>query len=226
MAFAEMIKSYTLNWISEQLATSQLSISQVPILDACSFFSDADLQAMDETRRNEATEASYDLTENILAILKPEVILSCQCATLGYSKAGQEVRRRASNLVAQQLGSSIKDAKAKRAAPINIKGHRAWVVKGFHPSSLLRRPNDEPVLLRLFEEIYEPYTRWKRPAVIETLEQAINGIETSLSSLKICRSKLDSLCQKQHAIVLTQLVANLVQSRKEFQSAAQRLKTG
>ncbi|WQF77006.1 hypothetical protein CDEST_02020 [Colletotrichum destructivum] len=225
MAFEEMIQGYTLNWISEQLATSHLSIPQVPILDVCSFFSDGDLQAMDETTRYEAVEASYDLTESILAILKPRVILSCQCATQGYSEAGQEVRRRASNLVARQLGSTIKDAVAKRASPIDIQGHRVWVVKGFHPSALRHRPDNEPDLLRLFEEIYEPYTRWKRPAVIETLEQTIIGIETLLSSLEICRSRLEDLClRKKHVRTTTQLIAELEQSRKGFQSVVQCLK--
>ncbi|WDK09165.1 hypothetical protein CGRA01v4_00443 [Colletotrichum graminicola] len=225
MVFEEMIKGPTLDWISEQLKTCGLSIDEVPILDICSFFSDDDLEEMGSKERYEAVNASYGLALDILAILKPEVILCCQCTTKGYWEHGREVRRPAADPLARRLCSSIDDTKMERAEPIDIRGHTAWVVKGFHPGHLVHRPDREPVLIRLFGEIFEPYGRWKRRVISETLEEMTNKIDMLISNLELHKSKLDGVCWNKTLVKGTsELIAALVKHKEGIQSVMQHLK--
>src|SRR5207248_1254638 len=81
--YEEMVKCPTINWISEALKAIGLSLDVVPVLDICVLFSDRDLANMDEETKERAIEAAYALTEKILRILRPRIIICCQCMTRG-----------------------------------------------------------------------------------------------------------------------------------------------
>ncbi|KAK1996524.1 hypothetical protein LX36DRAFT_552138, partial [Colletotrichum falcatum] len=169
-SYEEMVQCDTMKHLSLLLGKYSTSLERVPILDVCSLFSYKDLMAMSYKQRWEAVEAAYELTEKILAILKPEVIICCQCATRGVrSDDGREVWKRAKNPLALQLCSSVSDAKDELAIPIDIRGHRAWAIRGFHPRYCLLNPSEKPVLERLFRDVFEPCETWRNRLAVATL---------------------------------------------------------
>lgn len=204
-SYDEMIRCDTIDYISHLLERSALPLRLVPILDVCSLFSDEDLQAMDGTRRREAVEAAYKLTEDILATLKPKLIICCHCATRsgawkeegdGAHRTRRQVWEPAINQLARQLCSSVLDAKNARAAPIDIHGHTTWVIKGFHPRYAMVKASDEEVLVRLFKDIYEPCKLWKARLMIAILDQTISEANEFSVDLEARKSEFECVCLK------------------------------
>ncbi|KAH9225561.1 hypothetical protein K456DRAFT_1852011, partial [Colletotrichum gloeosporioides 23] len=202
-SYEEMIQCDTIDYISDLLKCSALPLTLVPILDVCSLFSDEDLQAMDGDRRREAVEAAYKLTEDILAILQPKLIICCQCATRsgawkeegdGAHSTRRQVWEPAMNQLARQLCSSVRDAKNARATPIDIHGHTAWVIKGFHPRYAKEKPSEKEVLVRLFKDIYEPCKLWKARLMIDRLDRMIIAVSAFVVKLEAWKSEFERIC--------------------------------
>jgi hypothetical protein len=162
-SFEEMRQGYTINWLSEVLSRIGLSLNDVPVLDICALFSDEDLQEMDAEKRSRAVEDAYQLVEEMLRILRPILIISCQCMTQGTWKAdGKEAWKPADNDLARRLCSSVPKTIALQAVAIDSGDLRIWVIRGFHPRRLCYKPDLSPVLTKLFRDIYEPCVRWRR----------------------------------------------------------------
>ncbi|KAK2050126.1 hypothetical protein LZ31DRAFT_572342 [Colletotrichum somersetense] len=203
-SYEEMAQCYTISYLSRRLAKFSLSVEQVPILAVCNFFSADDLRTMDEETRWKAVEASYKVTEDILAIIKPKVIICCQCVTLGIwteTKTADDVKKRetwrpAQNRLARQLCSKILDAKAERATPVDFRGHRAWAVKGFHPGYRRINPGEEPAVKRLFAEIFHPCGLWKTRLAVAKLQKMIDMTTAYISSLEVWWSEMGFIMQK------------------------------
>lgn len=174
-SFEQMRQGYTINWLSEMLSRIGLSLDDVPVLDICALFSDEDLQEMNAEKRSCAVEDAYQLVEEMLRILRPILIISCQCMTQGTWKAdGQAAWKPAKNELARRLCSNVTEARAHRAVTIDSGDLRIWVIRGFHPRRLYYKPDLSPVLTKLFCDIYEPCVRWRLRRVTASFEKPTN----------------------------------------------------
>lgn len=197
--YEEMIQCPTFTWMSITLGKIGLSLDEVPILDICVLFSDDDLKAMDGETRWRAVEAAYGLVEEILKILRPGIIICCQCVTLGRRDSyRRETWRPAKSDLAQQLCSSISEAENRKAVSINLGGHTLWAVRGFHPG-FHRFGKDkvwEDVLVQLFNDVYGPCSVWKRKVVVAKFLSLVSGMKSTLSAMGSLLSVKEAVAQE------------------------------
>jgi hypothetical protein len=148
--YEEMIKCPTIDWINEAFESIGLMPNVVPVLDICSFFSNEELRLMDEETELCAIKEAFELTERIIKILRPSVIISCQCWSWRYSE---------SNMLPWLLSSSEKATCNSEAFLVRLGEEDIWVVNGFHPMTLKYRNDEnlEKVLKALFRDMYTPY---------------------------------------------------------------------
>jgi hypothetical protein len=158
-------KCKTLRWIEDVLRDIGLELADVIILDACTLLSNDYIDELARIgRKHEAISEAYDVTQKMLQMLKPSIILSCQCSTrsLDWGTGG--------HLIARELCSSLKRAENKEVRKVAINDHLINVVQAYHPSSFLRsdsgrnRRHHDPsgeLLKGLFEKIYLPCAVWK-----------------------------------------------------------------
>ncbi|KAI5455695.1 hypothetical protein BGZ63DRAFT_438461 [Mariannaea sp. PMI_226] len=59
-------------------------------MDVRCLFSEEDLNAMDEKRRCRAVEASYQLTEEIIAALRPEIIIAVSVRLVAHKRRAKQ----------------------------------------------------------------------------------------------------------------------------------------
>lgn len=177
-SFEEMKKGSTVSWLEEKLGTIGLPLDFVPILDVCSFFSDKDLSKMEPHTRWEAVEEAYEVVQEMLHIIRPKVVLCCQCATRGRWVNGVEVWRKAENSLARQLGSSLANAKDGLAIPISMNTYTMWAVQGFHPQCARRDHRLGVVLGQILEDVFTPCFEWAQVALFEEIVGGINQLAT------------------------------------------------
>lgn len=170
--YDEMKKCPTLQWISDVLAEIGLTIEDVVIVDICSLLSENDLKQMASKdsegpqRKDDAVERSYGMVEDILKCLKPRVVISCQCATLGTRErltSGGAVERTwepAKNMLAGCLCSREYHAKRGWTKNIRIGTKYALMVYAVHPRRLCFEQSMIPVLRGTFKDVFVPCMTW------------------------------------------------------------------
>lgn len=219
LPYPEMIKCPTISWISDVLKDIGLSLDEVCILDVCSLFSDNDLEKMDEERKWRAMQAGYTLTEEILRILHPDVVFSCQCVTAGtWGKDYRWKWKPAENKLVELLCSRIKEAKNKVAHEIIVGHQRFGVIRGFHPQYFLRSctADWESVLKQLFQSVYQPCVLWKEEiGLIACLNDILSAVKGFISSLESFLKHLGG----GNIDELVDLFVSLLIVSKEFESA-------
>ncbi|POS74001.1 hypothetical protein DHEL01_v207609 [Diaporthe helianthi] len=167
--YDEMKKCPTIQWISDVLAEIGLTLEDVVIVDICSLLSDHDLRQLSDEgseeeglkRRFDAIERSYGMVEDILKVLKPSVLISCQCASLNNMRT--RVGRRLAttdNMLARCLCSNEADAKRGLTSTIQIGSANSLMVYGVHPRRLSHKELMIPVLRGTFKDVFEPYMNW------------------------------------------------------------------
>lgn len=170
--YGRMVKSWTLERLSGLLSKIGLTLEDVVILDICSLLSDNDLnqreRELGSNAKWAAVEESYDVSEEILRLLQPDVVISCQCRTKGdiNTRTGHVKWAQAKNQIARMLASSVQSTKRAEAAKISIGSHTMWMVNGVHPRSahLTRIPLEE-----LYGEVYGACMEWFRERVADGL---------------------------------------------------------
>ncbi|KAG8158309.1 hypothetical protein KVR01_012070 [Diaporthe batatas] len=170
--YEEMKKCPTLQWISEVLAEIGLALEDIVIIDICSLLSEDDLKRMASQssdgpqRKDEAVERSYGMVEDILKFLKPSVVVSCQCATMGTRErptSGGAVERTwepAKNMLASCLCSREYQAKRGWTKNIRIGTDYSLMVYAVHPRRLCFEQSMIPVLRGIFKDVFEPCMAW------------------------------------------------------------------
>jgi hypothetical protein len=184
LPFDQMVKKCkTLRWIEDVLREIGLELADVIILDACTLLSNDYINKLaGEGRKEEALSEAYDVTQNMLEMLKPNIILSCQCSTSfsDWSTGG--------HLIARELCSSLKRAKNKEVRKVTINDHIINVVQAYHPSSFLRlnsggrRKHHDPsgeLLKGLFDRVYLPCAVWKGQQTLAL--KALSSISTNVA---------------------------------------------
>lgn len=203
--YETMIQCHTIAWMSTSLQGLGLSLDEVCILDICALFSDDDLDAMDEENKWRAVEAAYALTEKIIRILRPSVLICCQCVTRGrWDRSWNTIWKPAENELAGLLCSSTKEATKRVAISIDLGDHTLWAIRGFHPMYFLRSAPvgeaSERILLQLFHDVYEPCALWKRMIVGTSSRALVDEIESAFADLGL-NDKMPTLRDAHQAFV-------------------------
>lgn len=141
--FEDMIRQCddTLGWLSRKFKEIGLSMEEVIIMEMCPLFSNKKLQQMGAEDSQRAIRAAYDLTVQMLRILQPAVIITCQCATRpNQNWRNPDNCRRLSwgapmDHVAYKLGSSTDEAKAGRVVEVDLGNCLIKAVRGMHPAT-------------------------------------------------------------------------------------------
>jgi hypothetical protein len=182
LPFDQMVKKcMTLRWIEDGLREIGLELADVIILDACTLLGKKYIDELaEEGRKEEALSEAYDVTQKMLEMLKPNIILSCQCST-SFSDWGT-----GGHLIARELCSSLKRAKNKEVRKVTINDHIINVVQAYHPRSFLRLtsggrgkhhdPSGE-LLKGLFDRVYLPCAVWKSQQTLAL--KALSTISTN-----------------------------------------------
>jgi ankyrin repeat protein/23S rRNA U2552 (ribose-2'-O)-methylase RlmE/FtsJ len=173
-SFAEMCDGKTISWIAKQLKEIGLSINDVIILDVCPLVSKGNLDGMSHLDQTSIKNEAYEALVEVLKILKPKVMISCQC------KSGD-----AENVVTQELCSSYEGARAGKVKAVEIEDHEIQVIQGFHPMFFLYEDgdgDDEAILKGLFQRLFSPCALWKREAEILVVEASLGSIDTAIGS--------------------------------------------
>jgi hypothetical protein len=167
LPFDQMVdECKTLRWIQDVLHGIGLDLADVMILDACTLLSNdyiKDLEKEGKKIKEQALSEAYDVTQKMLEMIKPNIIVSCQCSTSFSSKWG-----RSWHVVSRELCSSIRGAKEREVKKVNIGGQTVNVVQAYHPSSFLRLNRDKAhhdpfgrLLKDLLQRIYIPCATWQ-----------------------------------------------------------------
>lgn len=156
--YREMKKCRTMKWLSTTLEDIGLTLEEVVVLDVCSLLSDDDLNEMDRRSQDKwaAVEESYKMTEDILRLLKPDVVIACQCSTRGKWDKDVVKWACARNTLARDLCSKETYAKDGLTQKIFVGSHAMSMVYGVHPSRAHWSRAMRPVLKRVFETAFLP----------------------------------------------------------------------
>jgi len=168
----------TLIWIDDVLLDLGLKLSDIIILDACTLLGKDRIRELERdspAKRDQAISEAYDVTQRMLEMIKPNVVISCQCSTSwsDWSAGG--------HLVALEFCSSIKSARAGEVRKVAINDHEINVVQGYHPSGFLnRRYHHDPsgrLLKERLQKMYAPCASWKarRTTTLRSPLQFVDG---------------------------------------------------
>lgn len=185
LPFDKMVdECITLRWIEDVLYGIGLELADVIILDTCTLLSKDRIRQLDEEGRGKKEQAlseAYDVTQKMLKMIKPNIIVSCQCST-SFSDwvAG-------GHMIARELCSSIKRARAREVRKVNISDHTINVVQAYHPSGFLnRKGHHDPfgkLLKELFQRLYIPCSNWKSQHIMALVASMNNTIDASTNNL-------------------------------------------
>ena len=159
LGFDEMVQECnTLVWIRGVLREIGLTLADVIILDICTLLDDYRIKRMDEDKKYRAMYEAFNVTQEMLQMIKPNIIVSCQCSSSGIKWGG------GTHEIAKKLCSSVWRAEHGQVKETYIEGHKIHVVQAYHPGSFLNHrsredPNGER-LKRLLLRVYRP-CGWK-----------------------------------------------------------------
>lgn len=187
LPFDQMVDACdTLRWIEDVLYKIGLNLGDVMILDACTLLSSdyiRDLAKEGREIKEQALSEAYDVTQKMLEMIKPNIIVSCQCST-SFSQWGSRW-----HVVARELCSSIRGAKEKEVKRVSISGHTVNVVQAYHPSGFLhlnrhrnRKAHHDPfghLLDDLFRKIYDQCATWKSQHIMALKASAASSLNVS-----------------------------------------------
>jgi hypothetical protein len=176
LPFDQMVdECKTLRWIEDVLYGIGLELGDVIILDACTLLgSDRIKELGREGKRikEEAMAEAYDVTQEMLRLIQPNIILSCQCSTSfpDWSPG------RGGHVIAQQLCSSIKSAKDREVKKVLLNERTVKVIQAYHPSGFLNNMGNRKkhydtfgdLLKGVFRTVYFPCGNWKSQHLIAT----------------------------------------------------------
>lgn len=179
----------TLRWIEDALYGIGLGLADVIILDICTLLGSDRIRQLDKEgkrRKEQAFSEAYDVTQKMLEMIKPNIIVSCQCSTSfsDWSAGG--------HMIARELCSIIKRARAREVRKVNISNHTINVVQAYHPSDFLnRRGHHDPfgkLLKDLFQRLYTPCAHWKSQHIMALVASASSAMDAS-SNVLMTRGK-------------------------------------
>jgi len=165
-------------WIQGVLREIGLTLAEVIILDICTLLDDCHIRGMYENEKDRAMYEAYNVTREMLQMIKPKIIVSCQCSTFNIKWGG------GTHEIARKLCSSMRGAENGEVNETYIEGHKIHVVQAYHPGGFLNHssredPNGER-LRRLLLRVYRPCgweLKWKEvEAKVASMNNFINEL--------------------------------------------------
>ncbi|KFG84000.1 hypothetical protein MANI_030282 [Metarhizium anisopliae] len=201
--YEEMLRrSPTLSLLSVALYEIGLTLDEVPTFDICSLFSDEDLSQMDEENRDRAVEESYALVEGVLRILRPRIVIVCQCVTnQGKWKSGQDGEKLwswkpARNPLARELCSSLTAFRNYEVQEVSLGNHVIYAVKGRHPIGVIRYDDEDGggrlKFQALIRQMFVPCANIQRLELAEALTKFQNSVSVLMQPLRNCNGWRDN----------------------------------
>jgi hypothetical protein len=167
MPFDQMVdECKTLRWIEDVLYGVGLGLGDVIILDACTLLGNDRIKRLGregKRKKEQAMAEAYDVTQEMLRVIQPNIILSCQCSTSfpDWSAGG--------HVIARQLCSSIPSAKDREVKKVYLNDRTVNVIHAYHPSGFLNNKGDRKahhdtfgdLLKGVFQTVFFPCANWK-----------------------------------------------------------------
>ena len=167
MPFDQMVdECKTLRWIEDVLCGIGLGLGDVIVLDACTLLGNDRIKQLgrDKGKKEQAMAEAYNVTQEMLRVIQPNIILSCQCSTSfpDWSAGG--------HVIARQLCSSIRSAKGREVKKVQLNMRTIHVIQAYHPSGFLNNKGDRKahhdtfghLLKGVFQTVYVPCASWKK----------------------------------------------------------------
>jgi hypothetical protein len=184
----------TLRWIEDVLLGVGLSLADVIILDICPLLSNDRIKQLEKEglgRKQQALSEAYDVTQKLLGMIQPSIVISCQCSTSfsNWVPGG--------HVIARELCSSMKSARAREVKAVSVGEHKINVVQAYHPSSFLnhnRRGHHDfggQFLKALFQRLYNPCSNWKNQHIMALIVSANNSLVASTNTSPPRREETD-----------------------------------
>ncbi|OGM42776.1 hypothetical protein ABOM_008194 [Aspergillus bombycis] len=184
LVFHRMVdKSPTLSWLEETLGKVELQLEDVIIIDTFPMLRDTlrddILSQLGPAGRDELVRESFALTRASLALIRPRVLISCQCSTRPDNERWGLFK---DDELVQQLCSSVLRAQSRRVRELDVDGHRMSVVQGMHPQYVVQyEPALEGILVELFTQVFRPFGEWQSRRV--AMKQALGDAGVVLLGL-------------------------------------------
>ncbi len=199
LPFDQMVNECkTLRWIEDVLHGIGLALGDVIILDACTLLGSGRIKQLakeGKRKKDKAMAEAYDVTQKMLRLIQPSIILSCQCSTSfpEWSPAG--------HVVARQLCSSIQAAKDREVKKVYLNNDTVNVIQGYHPSGFLNNKGDRKahhdtfgyLLKGVFQTVYTPCANWKSQHLLDALASLNTTKKIKDYSRKVGSKPLNSL---------------------------------
>ena len=155
LSLDEMVRECkTLVWIRGILREIGLTLADVIILDICTLLDDRHIGKMDEDEKDRAMYEAYNVTWEMLQMIKPKITVSCQCSSSDNKWGG------GTHEIAKELCSSVRRAERGQVKETYIEGRKIHVVQAYHPGGFLNYSNHEDpngeCLKRLLLRVYRP----------------------------------------------------------------------
>jgi hypothetical protein len=172
LPFDQMVdECKTLRWIEDVLYGIGLELRDVIILDACTLLGSDRIKRLGKQgkrKKEQAMAEAYDVTKEMLRLIQPNIIISCQCSTSfsDWSAGG--------HVIALQLCSSIKSARDREVKKVYLNQRTINVIQAYHPSGFLNNKGDRKahhdtfgnLLKGVFQTVYTPCANWKSQHLI------------------------------------------------------------
>ncbi|KAL4781041.1 hypothetical protein BJX76DRAFT_363898 [Aspergillus varians] len=155
----EMVEaSSTLSWMRHALQQTQLTLTDVILLNMLPMVTNELLKSVEQKDRPELVQDTFTLAIESLRYIQPRLLISCQCS----AKSDNEQWSVVDNDLGQGLCSSVAGAQLQHVHTVDIGGHTMQVVQGIHPHYVVRhRPELHQLLERLFVKVFQQFGEWK-----------------------------------------------------------------
>lgn len=141
------------------------------------------------------------LTVLIFKSYRLKTVISCQCLSQRPPKCLEPV---VDHSLVKALSSTVRGAVGKTVKRVPFAGRTINVIQGFHPSYILRAPNQEyrndrlRVLTSVLTETYEPCQKWAKQNIANDLRDTTYQLQTTASAMVGLISKYQSLESQLH----------------------------
>lgn len=193
LTYGEMAtKVQTCILLNDILKDMQLDLRHIPTINVLPFVTEDWLGSLSAADREKALRESLDLTVLIFESYRLETVISCQCLSQRAPKWLEPV---VDHSLVKALSSTVRGAVSQTVKRVPFAGRTINVIQGFHPSYILRAPNQEyrndrlRILTSVLTETYKPCQKWAKRNIANDLRDTAYQLQTTVSAMLALISK-------------------------------------
>jgi hypothetical protein len=182
--------------LNDILKVIQLNLRHIPTINVLPFITEDWLGSLSVADQEKALRESLDLTVLIFKTYRLETVISCQCLSQRAPKWLEPV---VDHPLVKALSSTVQSAIRQTVKRVPFAGRTINVIQGFHPSYILRAPNQEyqndrlRILTSVLTETYKPCQKWAKQNISNDLVDTAYQLETTASAMLALISKYQTL---------------------------------